>query len=135
MVYYQKELKTIFIIIVKRLESGSPFKVGSIELGELKERVSRVKEELNELNEKVSSLFLATMAPQMFFNLDKLSSGCFGKYEMSDALERELYHLRDIGYIEVFSIHAIPKKGDDLSQHVNITHAGAKFVELRKKYY
>lgn len=71
----------------------------------------------------------------MYTNLKKLASGYFGPYEGTRALERELYHLRDIAYIEVDSIHAIPKTGLNLSEHVKITEAGKEFVDLREAEY
>lgn len=89
------------------------------------------REGLEETNERISELFLTTMAPLMYENLKKLVSGHFGEYQMSKGLERELYHLRDIGYIDVPSIKAIPKNGTDLTEHVKITSTGRQFVELR----
>jgi hypothetical protein len=127
------ELDTIRRVITKRLEAGSLVEVGPIKIGELREEVRGVKEQLSEVNGRVTSLFLTTMAPNMYLNLKKLSSGAFGKYTKTKGLERELYHLRDIGYIEIRSITAIPEEGDDLSQYVAITSTGAQFVELREK--
>ena len=42
-----------------------------------------------------------------------------------------MYHLRDIGYIKVESIEAIPKSGPNLSEYVIATPAGKDFVVLR----
>ena len=92
-----------------------------------------VRDDLNRVESVVAELFLATMSEPMFRNLEKLSSGAFGSYELGDALSRELYHLRDIGYIEVESIRQIPKEGSALSQFVVVTDIGRKFVELRRK--
>jgi hypothetical protein len=77
-----------------------------------------------------------TMSRPMYKNLRKLESGRFGPYEMSEGLKRELYHLRDIGYIEVQSIREIENRypeGENLSIHVEITKAGREFVKLREK--
>lgn len=56
----------------------------------------------------------------------------FGPFEMSGGLKRELYHLRDIGYVDVVSVGGIPQRGEDLSQHVRVTDAGRDFVRLRE---
>ncbi|MFF1443347.1 hypothetical protein [Streptomyces sp. NPDC058295] len=81
----------------------------------------------------MSKLFLHTMSGQMYENLKKLTSGNFGNYVMGSALERELRHLRDIGYIRVHSISSVPPEGENLSQYVSVTEAGSQFVALREK--
>jgi hypothetical protein len=91
------------------------------------------RDQLEETNRKVQRLFVMTMAEPMFHNLKKLSTGHFGPYEMSLGLERELRYLRDVGYVQVPSVSAVPKRGDDLSQHVSITEAGRDFVQLREQ--
>ena len=130
--YFRKEIELVRKILTKRLESGSPIKIGPLEIGELRERVDTVKNELTSLNKKVSSLFLTTMSPYMYSNLKKFSSGNFGKYAISKGLKRELYHLRDIGYIEIKSITSIPKDGNNLSDFIKVTPTGKLFVELRE---
>lgn len=69
----------------------------------------------DEIGKKVTQLFLVTMSPAMFANLEKIASGHFGSFQKSRGLERELYHLRDIGYIEVPSVRGLPREGPDLS--------------------
>lgn len=91
------------------------------------------RDQLEETNRKVQRLFVMTMAEPMFHNLKKLSTDHFGPYEMSLGLERELRYLRDVGYIRVPSVGAIPKRDDDLSKHVRITAAGRDFVQLREE--
>ena len=81
----------------------------------------------------MAQLFLLAMAEPMYLNLNKLASGDFGKYYMDGALERELRYLRDVGYIEVSSIHSIPHRGDDLSEYVRISPAGLQFIQLREE--
>jgi len=71
------------------------------------------------------------MSTPMYRNLEKIASGSFGNYVLDDALKRELYHLRDIGYIEVQAIREIPYQGEELSSHVTATVAGRRFVALR----
>jgi len=131
-VLYRQKISFLLDAISERVIQGSSLKVGPVEIGELKAELSQVRSGLDEVNEKIGELFLATMARAMFQNLKKLSEGNFGKYEMSTGLERELYHLRDIGYIEVESIKAIPKSGVNLSDHVVVKPAGREFVALRE---
>ena len=131
-VLYRQKISFLLDAITERVVKGSSLKVGPVEIGELKAELSQVRNGLDDVNEKIGKLFLATMAPAMFENLKKLSEGNFGKYEMSTGLERELYHLRDIGYIEVGSIKAIPKSGVNLSDYVVVKPAGRDFVALRK---
>lgn len=133
LIYLKPEFKLLRRILAQRLESGSSIKVGPVEIGELRDEVRNVREQLNDVNEKVSDLFLTTMSPDMYFNLKKLKSKNFGGYKISRGLERELYHLRDIGYIAVQSIKAIPPEGKNLSDYIQITPTGEQFLELREK--
>lgn len=130
----RKEIRTILKIVELRLHSGSGFKIGPVEIGELKSKIDTVEKKVIVLNENVSKLFLLTMAEPMYKNLKKLNSGKFGEYKVNKGLERELYHLRDIGYISIESIKSIPEEGNDLSAHVKITDAGKMFVLLRDEY-
>lgn len=128
---FRVEIDLLRKALTKRLESGGSVKIGPVEIGELREEVASVRKGLSDISEKISGLFLATMSPAMYFNLRKLREGNFGPYQKSKALERELYHLRDIGYIDVTVISDIPETGQDLSKHVKITETGKLFVELR----
>ena len=107
------------------------FKFKDFEM-QMKDELQAVRDRVQELDHKVTQLFLITMSPDMYHNLEKLADGSFGDYKMSTGLERELYHLRDIGYIQVPRIKAIPKEGSELAQHVRITDTGKEFVRLRQ---
>ncbi len=133
-VFLRKEIKLILNSINDRLKSGSGFKIGPVEIGALKSKIDNVEKEVTNVNENVSKLFLITMAEPMYNNLEKIGTGSFGKYKFSKGLERELYHLRDIGYIDVESIQSIPKEGADLSQYVKVTDVGKEFIQLREEY-
>lgn len=128
---FRNEIRLFREALVKRLVNGNSIEIGPIKLGEIRKELDSVRGELNDTNLLISQLFLTTMSQTMFDNLKKLETGCFGSYKMSLGLERELYHLRDIGYIEVPSIKAIPESGDDLSKHIKITPTGKQFVALR----
>jgi hypothetical protein len=117
--------------LLERIEQGASFKIGPVEFGALEKKVEDVQKEVSDLSERVAKVFLFAMPNTMYVNLKKLNSGKFGDYEMSLGLERELYHLRDMGYIEVESIKGIPSSGRNLSDHVKITETGQRFVEIR----
>ena len=99
----------------------------------MQKKVEKAEENINDISEKVNTLFLMTMSPAMYDNLRKIVTEKFGPYDMTDILRRELYHLRSIGYIDVLSISKIPPHGHDLSVYIKATQAGKQFTELREK--
>ena len=121
--------------LTDRIKAGGGIKVGPVELQEIRTEVRDMRQQVHNLADRVSKLFLLSMAEPMHENLSKLASGHFGNYSMSVGLSRELRHLRDIGYIEVVgeSISSIPPRGDELSHHVRASPAGKQFVELRNQ--
>lgn len=132
---FRAEVSLLRKTFAERVSQGAAVKVGLFELGELRDEMRSLRTGLDDVNKRIDKLFLATISQPMYENLKKLAAGRFGVYEMSPALERELYHLRDIGYIDVFSIKAIPKTGSNLSEHVKITQSGKEFVSLREMVY
>jgi hypothetical protein len=128
LVYLRKEIKLVRDEVQRRIQQGGGLELGPIKL--LERKVEAVQLEV-----EISKSFVLSMGNYMYTNLAKIASGHFGPYvlERGSALERELYHLRDIGYIHVDSIRAIPGSGDNLSKYIGITEVGSKFVELREK--
>lgn len=116
-----------------RLKDGSAIKLGSFELGEIRKEINTVKDNLQATNDRISRLFITTMGADLFTNLAKMSSGNFGKFHKTKGLVRELYYLRDLGYIQVPSITDIPEAGEQLSEYVKVTSVGDEFVKLRKE--
>jgi hypothetical protein len=109
------------------------FDLGSLSVGKdgVRAELKAVKEQIAEADRRIDELFLQTMSPAMFLNLKKLTSRCFGPYEMGPGLERELRHLRDIGYVDVRAIGSIPKTGTELAEFAKVTPAGQRFVAMR----
>jgi hypothetical protein len=100
---------------------------------EFRAELRPINDRLDEAERRIGNLFLITMSQAMFENLKKLGRDQgFGSYEKSAGLERELYHLRDIGYIDVNSVKEIPARGNNLSDFVKITPAGKQFIDLRE---
>ncbi|PMB21563.1 hypothetical protein [Fischerella thermalis] len=100
----------------------------------------KIDNKINSLNKKLSTtknradkIFLLTIPESMYKTLQKINSGNYGNYDLTAKLERELYHLRDIGYIEdTKEIRDIPYEGNNLSNYVKITALGKQYIELRK---
>lgn len=74
---------------------------------------------------------LFTVSAPIHFNLQKIGTGAFGPFEMTEVFRSELGQLRDLGYIEADGLDRIPRRGDELSRHVRITDPGREFVRLR----
>jgi len=128
--YFRRDIHLLRDEIRRRIKSGEPIELGPLKL--LEKKVEVVENEVN-----VTKQFLLSMGPAMYFNLKQIASGNFGRYEIAvwSGLKRELYYLRDIGYIRVDSISKLPEKGDNLSDYVQITDIGRKFVELRESFF
>ena len=127
----------VSIVIIAGLTMLSPrvfdLKTLNITKEGLEADLNSVKVRLNDTEEKVRQLFLLSMSGDMYQNLKKIESGSFGRYEMHDGLQRELYYLRDIGYIDVPAIRSIPQQGENLSDYVTVKEPGKQFVSLREE--
>ena len=129
--YFRQDIKLLRRQLQKRLESGEQFELGPLKLEKIEKKVATVEKDVN-----ITKQFLLSMSQPMYDNLHKIASGDFGVYKMEkgSGLQRELYHLRDIGYIDVHSIRNIPDVGGNLSDYVKITSIGRKFVNLRESF-
>ena len=127
--YFRRDIQLLRRELQKRIELGEQVKLGPLELQRIEEKVNKVEEDVD-----ITKQFLMSMSKPMYDNLRKIASGNFGPYGMGrgSGLQRELYHLRDIGYIDAHSIRSIPDNGNNLSDYVKITPIGAKFVNLRE---
>ena len=107
----------------------------TLERGKLESKIGAISKKVATNKSKIDKLdkmFLLSMSDAMYKNLKKLNSGNFGAYEMRDALERELYHLRDTGYIEAERIRDIPFQGNNLCEHVKVSKFGKQYLEMRE---
>ncbi|MBW4632669.1 MAG: hypothetical protein KME30_12465 [Iphinoe sp. HA4291-MV1] len=100
--------------------------------GKLDSKINSMGKKISTTKTRTDKLVLLSMPKSMYETLKKLTAGNFKSYEMSDTLERELYYLKDIGYIEVGRIRDIPYDGNNLSDYVRVTDFGKQFIELRK---
>lgn len=67
----------------------------------------------------------------VYANLTKFGAGRFGPYDMTPVFRSELQLLQEYGYISHLGLDQIPPRGENLSQHLWITHAGLEFISLR----
>lgn len=129
---FSGEIRKLAKDISDRIERGGEIVIGPLIIKEFRKELDTVQKAVSSMESQIAALFMATMSRPMYVNLKKIGSGNFGSYKMSQGLERELYHLRDIGYIAVPSIKAIPTEGADLSDFVKISSTGKQFIELRE---
>ncbi|AKG24727.1 hypothetical protein [Calothrix sp. 336/3] len=96
-------------------------------------KINSINKKLGTTKTRADKIFTLSMSDYMYKTLQKINSGNYGSYEMTSRMERELYHLRDVGYIDdIEEIRDIPYKGSNLSNYLKITSLGKQFVEMRK---
>jgi hypothetical protein len=108
--------------------TGVSFKIRNLE-----RRQKVLQSELDAVRDRVTALFLNTMAPSMYGQLAKLRAGGFRDYAKTRDFEREMTNLRDAGYVGDFDWAAIPDGSADLSAHIRITPLGEEFLDLRER--
>ena len=132
-IFLRSEIRALRVAFAKRLSAGSSVRLGSVlELGEVRQEVAAVREDVDRISANVGELFLLTMSDAMFLNLSKLETGTFGHFERNQGLEAELRHLRNVGYIRVASVRSIPDEGPELCAHVEVTEPGRAYVRMRQ---
>jgi hypothetical protein len=100
---------------------------------DVERKVETTKQEIKKTEQKIDKLFAYTMSPSMATNLRKVAAGNFGHFRNSSGLQRELRHLRDIGYIDVKgNLGDLPDEGNELSDFVTATPTGKDFLALRE---
>jgi hypothetical protein len=132
--FFRNEIKVLRFAIASRLANGEEISIGVLQLKEIKKEVTTIQDNLVETNNRVSRLFITAMGLDMYKNLKKMQTGAFGKFQKSKGLIRELYYLRDIGYIKIPSIADIPESGEELSRYVTVTTIGEEFIKLREEF-
>lgn len=129
----------IFLVLISK---GDSLKLISLGKDGFRAELEVLQKMTNE-NERaiVDLVHLLPMGEDAFKNLEKIATGKFGQYikEAHMGLETELYHLRNLGYVELNkdkarSIHEIPPSGEELSEYIKITETGKKYIELRNKH-
>ena len=126
------------VVIVAALLAVSPrlFDIASFDVSPsgLKATLNSLTERVEKQESDIAELFAMAMGKPMYDNLKRLHDGNF-PYVMSEGLQRELYHLRTIGYIDVNGgIRNIPESGRNLAEYAQITDHGEEFVRLRESY-
>ena len=120
----------MLLFLIPRLDDVVSF---TFDRGTFENKLGAINKKIAANKARTDKLVLLSMSKSMYEHLKKISSGSFGPYKLNDILEREIYYLRDVGYIDnVERIRSIPYEGNNLSDYLKITDAGKQFIELRK---
>ena len=134
---FKQELATIIKILEGKIKESKNLKIGPLEINDIKMHVDKLGHKISNLNDNIREIFLLSMGTNMYNNLRKIDSGNFGSYKnlkKDSGLQRELFYLRDIGYIDVSHIRELPEEGNNLSDYVKITELGKQFVFIRENF-
>ena len=128
---------------VDRMESLSLTKEG------FNVSLEKLENKIDENQKAIIELILGSMGPPAYNNLKKFAQPeGYGEYEKPhyQGLETELYHLRNLGYVKfkdglclpdgtpLKSMYDIPASGTRLSDYIEITDRGRKYIELRERH-
>jgi hypothetical protein len=101
--------------------------------GVFENKLNGINKKIGTSKSRIDKLVLLSMSKSAYDTLKKISSGTFGAYKMSENVERDIYFLLDLGYINsVEKIRNIPYEGSNLSEYLKITDVGKQFIDLRK---
>jgi hypothetical protein len=135
-----ERLSTPEVILGGALLAGLAFadRLGELRFGsvvltlrDVQVRQAKLETEVEAFRDRVTTLFLNTMAPSMYRNLVSLRDRHRPYDEAHRAdLIREMTLLRDLGYVGDFDPNQIESRGD-LSRHIEVTERGREFIELR----
>ena len=110
-----------------------------VSFGGFRAELEVLQKKTSENERAIADLILLSMGNDAYLNLQKLATGAFGPFKKPPhmGLEMELYHLRNLGYVvlnkeKAPSIHEIPESGDELSDYIEVTDAGKKYITLRE---
>lgn len=107
---------------------------------ELSKKVEEAKAKADDASDKayqslatITRFVFNSMPQPTFGNLQKIATGRFGPFGMSERFRQELRNLRDSGYIVTNDIHIsdIPAQGNDLSDFVYCSELGKEFISRR----
>jgi hypothetical protein len=130
----------ICIVAILFLLSPNVDSIKLLSFGGFRAELDVLQKKTSENERAITDLILLSMGDDAYLNLRKLATGAFGPFKKPPhmGLEMELYHLRNLGYVvlnkkKVPSIHEIPESDDELSDYIEVTDAGKKYIALRDK--
>jgi hypothetical protein len=136
-----ERLSTPEVILGGALLAGLAFadRLGELRFGsviltlrDVQVRQAKLETEVEAFRDRVTTLFLNTMAPSMYRNLVSLRDRHRPYDEAHRAdLMREMTLLRDLGYVDDLDGNQFEPMGD-LSRHIQVTERGREFIELRE---
>jgi len=129
----------IFFVLSSNVDNLRIFSIGK---EGFRAELEVLQEKTSENDQAITDLILLSMGRDAYKNLQKLATGNFGQYNKVHhmGLETELYHLRNLGYIDLKkdigfkSIYDLPEDDKQLSDYIEVTERGEKYLKLREKY-
>jgi hypothetical protein len=133
----------VLLLLTGRIDSIESISVGKRGITAKMERIER---RTTYLEREVEDLVFLSMGDDAYKNLQKLATGQFLNYRMPEleGLETELYHLRNLGYIQLKeelqktggAIHRLERDGTNknLCDYIEVTPRGKKYIELRESW-
>jgi hypothetical protein len=120
--------------------SFDSIKTISFDKGKLQVELDRIQERVSQNEKAIADLIIMSMGEGAYKNLKKISDGTFTTYKKyhHHGLERELYHLWNLGYIRLKdgtanSIFEIPEEGPNLLQYIEVMNLGKRYIKLREE--
>lgn len=99
----------------------------------VEQKAEMAEQSVKNAEKKIDQLVAFSMSESLFSNLQKLATGNFGRARVDDGFQRELRHLRNLGYITVKGyIRDIPGETERLSEYIDVTPIGKEFIGLRE---
>jgi hypothetical protein len=128
----------ICIVAILVLLSPNVDSIKLLSLGSFRAELEVLQKKTSENERAITDLILLSMGDDAYFNLRKLATGAFGPFKKPphQGLEMELYYLRNLGYVvlnktKAHSIHEIPESDNELSDYIDVTEKGKKYIALR----
>jgi hypothetical protein len=130
----------VLAIVVVLASNADSLKLISLGKEGFRAELEVLQKKTSRHDQTITEMVALSMGRDAYQNLRKLARGAFGPYEKEPhmGLETELYHLRNLGYVvlntaKARSIHEIPASGEQLSDYVEVTDAGKKYIRLREE--
>lgn len=139
-VLLRPEIALLRRVLVKRIETGSAFKLGPVEFGELRDKVESVAETQQRQSTEIDTLRFVISHLLTKYEVEHLRNLAGNEpfsFSRNRNFDNELRRLRDLGFIEhcpntPFGIGSLPQTGDDLRRLLRSTKRGLEYLKLRE---
>jgi hypothetical protein len=124
----------ITIIAVLPIVVIRAFDISVLKFGKEGFEAEMVRTEIvGEVLSEVDQLFVRTMSESICARLQLLDGNEPVDYVLDDALQRQVYYLENLGYIEVSPELSLHDSGADLRSRIKVTNSGRNFLDLRRR--